>query len=389
MTTRRPAVLFYVQHLLGIGHVFRATRVAGALADAGFPVHLVWGGTRIPGMDLSRFSVTWLEPLRAGEAAISSLVRADGAPADQALLDQRRKQLLALLHDLRPGIVITETFPFGRRQMRFELIPLLEAARAASWKPMTVSSVRDIQTENRKQKRVDETLAGVHDWFDLVLVHGDPTMITLEDTLPGAERIAEKIRYTGLVTPPPPDLSRSASVEADVVVSAGGGAVGHALTEAAIGANSLSKNVPGNWLLITGSERSQADFEVLRARAGNGMRVERFVPDLTRVLADARVSVSRPGYNTIGDLLRARCRSILVPFTGGRETEQLRRAELFADRGLAMMLRDENLNPTTLARAVDEAAKRPTLQADVDMEGATNSARIIAQASETFQPSPF
>lgn len=386
MTTRRPAVLFYVQHLLGIGHVFRATRVAGALADAGFAVHLVWGGTRVPGMDLSRFSVTWLEPLRAGEAAISSLVRADGAPADQALLDQRRKQLLALLHDLRPGIVITETFPFGRRQMRFELIPLLEAARAASWKPMTVSSVRDIQTENRKQQRVDETLAGVHDWFDLVLVHGDPTMITLEDTLPGAERIAEKIRYTGLVTPPPPDLSRSASVEADVVVSAGGGAVGHALTEAAIGANSLSKNVPGNWLLITGSERSQADFEVLRARAGNGMRVERFVPDLTRVLADARVSVSRAGYNTIGDLLRAGCRSILVPFTGGRETEQLRRAELFADRGLAMMLRDEKLNPTTLARAVDEAAKRPTLQADVDMEGATNSARIIAQASETFQP---
>ena len=31
-----PRVLFYVQHLLGIGHLARASRVAGALAEDGF-----------------------------------------------------------------------------------------------------------------------------------------------------------------------------------------------------------------------------------------------------------------------------------------------------------------------------------------------------------------
>ena len=379
MNTAPPTILFYVQHLLGIGHVFRATRVATALAEAGFPVHLVWGGTRIPGMDLSRFAVAWLEPLRSADAAITSLVREDGTPANEALLAQRRNQLLDLFHELRPQILITETFPFGRRQMRFELIPLMEAARAASWKPLTISSVRDIQTENRKQKRLDETLSGIRNWFDLVLVHGDPAMIRLEDTLPGAESVEDRVRYTGLVTPSPPDLSRPASVEADVVVSAGGGAVGHALTEAAIGANANSRIFPDNWLLITGSERPQADFEALRERTGNGMRVERFVPDLTRVLAQAKISVSRAGYNTIGDLLRARCRCVLVPFAGGRETEQLRRAELFAENGLAMMLRDDDLSSETLADAVDKAVDLPPFETEFDLDGAANSAAIIAR----------
>ena len=39
----KPRVLFYVQHLLGIGHVMRACRIAKALRDA-FEVRLVVGG---------------------------------------------------------------------------------------------------------------------------------------------------------------------------------------------------------------------------------------------------------------------------------------------------------------------------------------------------------
>jgi predicted glycosyltransferase len=39
---------------------------------------------------------------------------------------------------------VIELFPFGRRQMRFELLPLLEAARARSPRPWIISSVRDV-----------------------------------------------------------------------------------------------------------------------------------------------------------------------------------------------------------------------------------------------------
>ena len=51
VTTKKPAprVFFYVQHLLGIGHIARASRVARTLVADGFDVTLVTGGTPVPG----------------------------------------------------------------------------------------------------------------------------------------------------------------------------------------------------------------------------------------------------------------------------------------------------------------------------------------------------
>ncbi len=373
----KPKILFHVQHLLGIGHVFRATRIARALAREGAIVHLVWGGTRLPSIDLEGLEVTFLPPVRSDNEMFAGLVHPDGTPFTQAEQEARRDRLLALFHAVRPDAVITEAFPFGRRQVRFELVPLMQAARDATWRPLTIASIRDIMQEGRAQNRVAESLQLFQDFYDLLLVHGDPQLVRIEETLQGAGAILDKVRYTGLVTPDEPDLSVPPSIKADVVVSAGGGAVGHALTAAAIGANRCCAGAPDNWLMVVGSERSQMDFEALQREAGEGMRVVKFVPDLTRVLAGARVSVSRAGYNTIGDLMRARCRAVLVPFTGGRETEQLRRAQLFAARGFATMLTDDALSPQVIGAAVDEALQRPPVNAALDLEGASHAAQIL------------
>lgn len=375
---RRPRVLFYVQHLFGIGHAFRATRVARAMAAAGFRVHMVWGGTRLPAIDFTGIDVVWMEPVRAASSDFAALVTASGKPVDEAMLARRRDRLLAVFHDLRPDIVITETFPFGRRQMQFELVPFAAAAAAASWRPMMVSSIRDIMTENRKEARARESVEWAVQWYDLVLVHGDPSLVPIEATLQHAGEIADKFRYTGIVAPDPVDISIPPTITADVVVSAGGGAFGHALTAATLRASAHSARFPRNWLLVVGSERSEEDFRELRAAAGTGLRVERHVPDLARILAAARVSVSRAGYNTVGDVLRAGCRTVLVPYEGGRETEQARRAELMAENGLAITIRDTELDAGTLGAAVDMAADLKPVQANFDLEGAANSTRIVA-----------
>lgn len=44
-----PRVLFYVQHLLGIGHLARVSRIAAALARDAFDVTVVTGGLPVPG----------------------------------------------------------------------------------------------------------------------------------------------------------------------------------------------------------------------------------------------------------------------------------------------------------------------------------------------------
>lgn len=377
--TGRPVVFFYVQHLHGVGHVFRASRIARALARSGAKVHLIWGGTRLPAIDLTGLEMVWLDPLRSADASFTELVRPDGSPVDTAFLEARRNQLLAAFHETRPDILVTETFPFGRRQMQFELLPLMDAADRAARRPMRVASIRDMLQEGRKESRVRESLDAARRWFDLVLVHGDPALARIGETLPHAEEIEDLVDYTGLVTPAPADLAEPPEIRTDVVVSAGGGASGHILTRAALEARHHSRHAPGNWLLIAGSERNESEVQELARQAGEGLRIERFVPDLTRIMAHARVSVSRAGYNTACDLLRARCPAVLVPYTGGDQTEQLRRARIFQSRGLAVMLRDEELTAQSLGDAVDRAIERPAVSAGFDLEGAENSARIILE----------
>ena len=43
-------VLFYVQHLLGIGHVVRSARIARALQRAKFKVTIAYGGEPVKGL---------------------------------------------------------------------------------------------------------------------------------------------------------------------------------------------------------------------------------------------------------------------------------------------------------------------------------------------------
>ena len=205
--TSKPKILFYVQHLLGIGHVFRAMRVARGLARAGCETHIVWGGVKFPSINTDGVIMHHLRAVHVSDEDFKALLLDDGSAIGEEGKQARANVLLEIYSDIEPDIVITEAYPFGRRQMRFELIPLMEAANSTSPKPLTVCSIRDILQENRAPKRARESLDAIHQWFDLVMVHGDPSLIPIEATLEDATEIEDKIRYTGLVTPDPVDRS--------------------------------------------------------------------------------------------------------------------------------------------------------------------------------------
>ena len=124
-------VFFHVQHLLGIGHLRRAAILARALADGGFDVLLVSGGAPVSDLALgARALPSVAAAARAPTKALRELTRLDGTPLDDAFRAARRRKLLDLLRAEAPDVLITEQFPFGRTQLRFELLPLLEAAQA-------------------------------------------------------------------------------------------------------------------------------------------------------------------------------------------------------------------------------------------------------------------
>lgn len=373
MTQRH--VFFYVQHLLGIGHLARASRIAQALQAEGLRVTLVTGGVPVPGFPPKGLAQVTLPPLAVRDGGFAGLVDAQGTPVNAAYMAARQAELLAAFHAARPDIVMIEQFPFGRRQVRDELMALIAAAEAAQPRPRIVASLRDILQRRQKAGRDTETLAVVQAHFDRVLVHGDPVFAALEDSFPFAAEIADKVIYTGLVCapPPPPPVERFA-----IVVSAGGGAVGAGLVRAAMEAARLRPG-RGRWCVIAGPNMPQADFDALAAITPPEVALERFRTDFRSLLSAARLSVSQAGYNTVGDVLQAGCRMLLVPFAAEGETEQTDRAERLAALGRAEVLTEDRLDGPAMAEAITRALDGPEPQAlaQVSIDGARTTARIL------------
>jgi len=367
-------VLFHVQHLLGIGHLQRSRRIAGALAAAGIDVTLVEGGPPVPEMQPSSgIDIVQLAPIRARDATFA-LVDEAGEPVSDALRVERRERLLAVLAAVRPDAVIIEGFPFARRAFRFELDPLIAAARAMGVR--LVSSVRDIPTVRDHPGRIAEIVARVRGDFDTVLVHGDASFIPFDVAFPAVPQIADRLRYTGYVTAPalPPEADVPAG---EVLVSVGGGAAGRALLAAAFEAKRQGCLADRAWRILAGASLSDHEFARLRREAPPGVAVERFRRDFAALLWRCHVSVSQAGYNTVLDILAARARAVLVPFAAERETEQLLRAEHVAARGAAIVVRESELSPAALAAAIESAAASEPTAIAIDTDGAQRAAAII------------
>jgi predicted glycosyltransferase len=360
---KAPRVFFYVQHLLGIGHLKRAATLARALRAAGFDVTLASGGAPVEGIE-----VLQLPPARS-DASFKYLLDEHGRPLDDAWKKRRTVALLDAYHGSKPDILLVELFPFGRRQMRFELVPLLEEARSL----LVVCSVRDLLQPN--PAREEEALERFERYFDRLLVHGDPRVATFERSFGAAERLAGKLHYTGYVVQESPPAGDTLTGQNEVLVSAGGGAVGGKLIEAAIEARPLTSLRERTWRILAG-----VNARDLPAYEGKGVIVERARNDFTLRLRNCVLSVSQAGYNTVLEALQAGARTVLVPFAGGGESEQTLRARLLAERGLVHVVEEEGLTSAALARAIERAAASPRpAPGALDLDGARRSAELIRE----------
>ena len=382
----RKRVLVYAQHLLGIGHLKRATTLARAMAEASLEVTLLSGGFDVPG--LSREGVHWIQlpPVGALDAGFKTLVDEAGRPVDDAWRAQRREALLRAWRSAQPQVIVVELFPFGRRQMRFELLPWLDAAVTTARRPVIVSSVRDVLGGGQRDRsRQDEMLGLFERYFDHLLVHGDPDVLPLDRTFCHVGALGSRLHYTGYVVDRA--LAQSADAAAgrdEVVVSAGGGAVGMRLLETAMHCRASTVLADRTWRILAGVNVTPAAWGQLNALAaevgGGRVVVERARGDFPVLLRNASLSISQAGYNTLMEILEAGARALLVPFAGGKETEQTLRAQVLAERGYVDWIEEAALSPETLAAAVDRAASRPRpSRAGVNLDGARTSARLIAE----------
>lgn len=365
-------VLLWVQHLLGTGHSVRGAAIARALRAAGADVTLALGAEPPATLDLSGLDVLPLHPVLATDGSFRVIVDAEGRNYEEVAA-ARRDVLLDHLSRRGADVLVTETYPFGRRRFTPELDPVLAAARDEGVR--TVASIRDVLV--RKPLAKEEAMAATaRALFDRVLVHADPQFVTLDDSFRAAAGLADLIRYTGFVDAGTPVAAGAA--REGIVVSAGGGAVGAALVEAAIGAAAaLGPGIGWRILVPPGLAASRAAWQ---AAACPHVTLEPNRPDFRALLAGAALSISQAGYNTVLDGLAAGPRMIFVPFAVHEETEQTDRAAALARRGLARVVAEADLTPATLADAVRAALAGPLPKPPpLDRDGAAHSAALIME----------
>jgi predicted glycosyltransferase len=368
--------MIYVQHLLGIGHLRRAAFLAEALAKNNFEVDLVTGGMPVSDLSQGSFKVHQLPPVRSLDYRFEVLVDENNRPIDEQWRKSRRDQLLALFNRLSPDALITETFPFGRHMMRFELLPLLKAARHHPGSPIVISSIRDILQPKSKPHREEEIRQLIDRYYDRVLIHGDERFATLADTYSLASEITAKIAYSGYISEPSKREPETNDGEDEIVVS-GGGIASLPLLRCAIAAKPLSTMNQQRWRLLAGPNIEQNDFDQLQKIADKGIIIERNRDDFTTILSNCAVSVSQAGYNTVVDILKTGARSVMVPFSEAGELEQTLRGNLLHKHNRIVALAQNDLTPESLAAAIDEAADMPQQTVDLKINGAEFSAQLL------------
>ena len=371
--------LFWVQSLLGSGHLRRAMLVAEAFAARGAAVALVNGGPPGPWPAGPGVRLVQLPPVVAKDARFSDLVDASGASVTPALRTERQRTLLSLLEMQPPDVIATEMFPFGRRAFRGELQPLLQAARGCRPGPLVVASVRDVLVGKADPRRYDWMVETCLAHYDRVLVHGDERLLPFAASFPRAAELGGRVAHTGFVHPATaPDLARDEPAPA-VLVSAGGGAVGERLLRAALAARPLTKPAAAPWLLVGGQNLPGPAFAALEVMQPEGCALVRHRADLPALMARCGVSVSQAGYNTVVEGLAVGARMVLVPFAEGAEDEQRHRALRLQELGVAEVVPESELTPKALAAAIDRVGSRPRPSpAPWSFDGAARSAEIVA-----------
>lgn len=386
-------IMFYSQHLAGIGHLVRSTEIVRSLAQQ-FEVYFIHGGQAVPGFEL---------PDRVNEICLPGLYMegpvlkvVDESQPLEKVQKQRLELLLAAFDTIRPDCLITEGFPFSKHTLRFELIPLLKHIEAWGGHTQVVCCLRDIimtqaMTASVRAKKQDRTCKWINRYYDLILYHSDPQLQRLEENFSSLRELQPEVVYTGYVTQAESESGALRDEDRDalnhpgpsIVVSVGGGRHGYGLLNAiAAIAPKLAQIIPHKLYAFAGPYLPEADLLTLQELAANSpnLVVRRFTPRLMDYLKQADLSISLGGYNTTMNVLKTGVRSLIYPSPSEDQSgEQRLRARKLEKLGILTVLTDPDLAPEYLSQHILMALKKPRKAHNFNLNGAPETAMKLQQ----------
>lgn len=388
-------LMFYCQHILGIGHLIRSMEIVKGLTPE-FQVCFINGGEIVRELPApAGVEIINLPPLKT-----DSEFRALQAPPEfdsvESVMECRKQLLLQVCDRFCPDVLVVELFPFGRRKFSPELIPLIERARGLG--AAVVSSLRDIVVTKQDQERHEAKVCKLMNrYFDLLLIHGDPKFMPLERSFSRTADLNCSVNYTGYVVQQSPQPEASGSHPAAmpqplILVSVGGGRFGHELLDCVAEAAAwLEPRIPHQIQMFTGPFSPDAVVERLQAIAQQrpNLTVERYTPNLLRYMSRADLSISMAGYNTTMNVLTTGVRSMLLPFQGNDDQEQTLRSERLEELGVVSVIRPDDLTPKRLAQRVIEMLSQTPSPMTFDLDGVANTAVCLRELCERRSRPPM
>ncbi len=421
---KKKRIVFFSQHLLGVGHHFRNFQIVRALAKS-HEVYFVDGGREVRSIDIP--SVTTIRlPALFKDVESQRIVCEDPKFSLREAQEKRKQILREKIAQIQPDIFVIELFPFARSILYKELIPAIQKAKAINPEVKVICSVREIikkapQKElackkppdpetsffiprmiwyavsfwrkDEKNKRLarlyyERVVPVLNRHFDYVLIHGDPRLFQLESFFPWTENIEIPIEYTGYVSEklevPDSDTQKMIDEQGPyVLVSVGGGILGWDLITTAVTAwkilceNGYVQNM--KMVIFAGVFMKDAEYDAIKKMCtGDAFYLSRFTNNFLQWMQSAELSISQAGYNTCMNVLETGVRAILVPIPRYVDIDQNIRAQKLADLGVVDTIRSESLNSENLITAMTNRLKRPRFRHDIVMDGALKTKEFIA-----------
>ncbi|MCE2434379.1 MAG: hypothetical protein J4F29_15880 [Candidatus Latescibacteria bacterium] len=373
--TRRKRLIFYNQHLVGVGHHFRNRQIISALADE-YEVYFIDGGRSVPGATLPA-SVQTHHLIPVFKDLTSGCLTSETEYDIQTVFKSRKQALISLIDRICPDIFIIEYFPFARWELASELLAAICKARSINLNIRIICSLRDVP---RRTQNADRVFSILNHHFNALLIHADPQLTRLEDHFPYTNKIHIPVHYTGYVVEPLKDVDSRFQKQNSVLVSAGGGADGYDLINPCIKAwqHLYQRGIVKDrkMVIFTGPFMPQAQYATLESMCNGGpFQIDQFTPHFLQWMQMADLSISRAGYNTCMNILETCTRAILVP--GSLVSDQEFRAHQLSKLGLADTISPKNLTTNKLAKAIVNALSSAPPVHNIALNGAATTRDLI------------
>ncbi|MEA5573064.1 glycosyltransferase family protein [Calothrix sp. UHCC 0171] len=389
-------IMFYCQHILGMGHLVRSMEIVRGLLPE-FQICFINGGEIIKEFPFPAGVEVINLPAIKTDSEFKTLQVVDTSFTLAEVQEIRKNQLLEIFDKLQPDIFMIELFPFGRGKFSFELIPLLERIKASQKPVKIVSSLRDIVVTKANRLKYEEKVCNLmNQYFDLLLIHGDPNFYSLAETFTRLPDIKCEIKYTGFVVQEQPENLVLAPedkilIESEkplILVSIGGGRFGHELIDCIIEtAPILKQQIPHHIQVFTGPfipAEKLHHWQKLVANANN-IKISRYTPNLLNYMQKADLSISMSGYNTTLNIMTTGVKAMILAFTGNDDQEQKMRAEKLDKLGIVKMIQPHELQHKIFATKIIDYLKTQNQTVKFDFKGVEATASLLKKLTYQTQ----